>query len=82
MSDTPELPEDEETEHEKRKRQLSLHDPIHSVSLKDYTFQELTKCQSQYGPNMFHQLMETVDPDIAQQLQDFIQVQWNVCWLQ
>ena len=52
--------------------QLSLQDPVHTINLKDFVLQELTKCQSQYGQNTFNQLMETVDPDVVQQLQDFV----------
>ncbi len=74
MSDSSDLSEAEETEHDKRKRRLSLQDPIHSINLKDYVQQTLTRCQTLYGQSTFTQLMESVDPDVLQQLQDFVSV--------
>ncbi len=82
MSESADQTEDEETEHDKRKRQLLLQDPVHTVNLKDYVQQTLVKCQSVYGQTVFSQLMETVDPDVLQQLQDFVHL-WhtrNIQW--
>ncbi|XP_048255112.1 importin-11-like [Haliotis rufescens] len=61
----------EDNEHERRKKMLSRQDPVHSVSLKDYMVSQLTQCQQSHGQVNFDRLMESVDPDISSQLRMF-----------
>ncbi len=53
--------------------QLSFRDPVHTVNLRDYVMQELSKCRQQHGQPGFDHLMEMVDIEIRQQLQEFIE---------
>lgn len=61
-----------ETEHDKRRHQLSLQDPIYSVSLRDYLFTHLNFVETQIGHSEFTSLMESLDCEIYQQLQEFL----------
>lgn len=66
--------EDEQsTQHDKRKYQLSRQDPVHSVCLKAYLVSQLNLCRQNHGQQGFERLMETVDPEVANQLQPFCQ---------
>ncbi|KAK2172538.1 hypothetical protein NP493_950g00004 [Ridgeia piscesae] len=72
---TEELPEDEqETEHEKRKRLLCCQDPVYTVNLKEYILVQLQACQQQHGEETFKKLIDSVDVEIMQQLQEFMKV--------
>lgn len=65
--------EDEpETEHQRRKKQLSYRDPVHTVILKDYLRSQLMQLQQSLGPQGFEQLMQTVDIETMQQLQEHL----------
>ncbi|KAH3830258.1 hypothetical protein DPMN_103499 [Dreissena polymorpha] len=73
ISDGDERGEDEhEAEHEKRKRALTLKDPVHSVPLKDFVFQQLRQCHNIHGDAVFDKLVQQVDPDVYMQLQQFL----------
>ncbi|XP_077863399.1 importin-11-like [Saccoglossus kowalevskii] len=72
MSEREDLDDEYETEHDKRRRQLSLKDPVHSVSLRDFTINKLSACQQIYGQGTFETMMETVDVEIVQQMQQFV----------
>lgn len=69
LSDDAELSEDElDTEHEARRKQLLLNDPVHTVSLKDYVISQLQKCQQVHGETGFQALIDLVDTDVYIQL--------------
>ncbi|XP_036164291.1 importin-11 isoform X7 [Myotis myotis] len=71
----PKATEDEEppTEQDKRKKMLALKDPVHSVSLQQFTYEKLKAQQELLGEQGFQSLMETVDTEIVTQLQEFLQ---------
>ncbi|XP_074651521.1 importin-11-like [Tubulanus polymorphus] len=63
------LQEDEsDTEHDKRKRQVNLHDPVHSISMKDFVNSQLAQCQQVFGAQNFQHQMSLVDSEITHQL--------------
>uniref|UniRef100_A0A9L0T9T6 Importin-11 n=1 Tax=Equus caballus TaxID=9796 RepID=A0A9L0T9T6_HORSE len=71
----PKVTEDEEppTEQDKRKKILALKDPVHTVSLQQFTYEKLKAQQELLGEQAFQPLMETVDTEIVTQLQEFLQ---------
>ncbi|XP_036135293.1 importin-11 isoform X2 [Molossus molossus] len=71
----PKATEDEEppTEQDKRKKVLALKDPVHTVSLQQFTYEKLKAQQELLGEQGFQSLMETVDTEIVTQLQEFLQ---------
>lgn len=71
----PKLSDDEEppSEQDKRKKQLALQDPVHSVSLQQFVCAKLKDQQAALGDQAFAALMETVDTEIVRQLQEFLQ---------
>ncbi|XP_070542667.1 importin-11-like [Ptychodera flava] len=72
MSEREELEDEYETEHDKRRRRLSMKDPVHSVSLRDFVINKLSACQQLYGQPVFESMMSTVDVEIVQQMQQFV----------
>ena len=58
----------DDTEHEKRKRLASKRDPVFTVSMKDYTASQLTRCQQKHGDSNFSQIMSMIDSEITHQL--------------
>jgi len=64
--------EDNENEHSKRKKQLSLRDPVHCVELRGYFKSQLEQMQSTLGPVNFEELIQTVDVETMRQVQEFI----------
>ncbi|XP_077988870.1 importin-11-like [Glandiceps talaboti] len=72
MCEREELEDEYETEHDKRRRQLSLKDPVHAVSLRDFTINKLSVSQQVYGQRVFETMMGTVDVEIVQQMQQFV----------
>ncbi|XP_052792511.1 importin-11-like [Mya arenaria] len=72
IADGDERGEDEhETEQEKRKRALTLKDPVHTIPLKDFVFQQLRQVHNQHGDETFDRLTRQIDPDVYLQLQQF-----------
>lgn len=53
--------------------QLALKDPVHTVSLQQFTYEKLKAQQEALGEQGFQSLMETVDTEIVTQLQEFLQ---------
>ncbi|XP_061409413.1 importin-11 [Lethenteron reissneri] len=60
------------TEQDKRKKLLAMKDPVHSTSLQQYVYDKLKAQQDFMGPQAFQVLMETVDPELTTQLQEFM----------
>lgn len=65
--------EEPPTEQDKRKKMLALKDPVHTVSLQQFTFEKLKAQQALLGEQGFKSLMETVDTEIVKQLKEFLQ---------
>ncbi|XP_060524948.1 importin-11 [Cylas formicarius] len=60
-----------DTDHNQRKKQLILSDPVHTIVLKDYLQSQIFELKSQMGPH-YEQLMNTLDGDVILQLKDYI----------
>ncbi|MBN3291027.1 IPO11 protein, partial [Polypterus senegalus] len=71
----PKLIDDEEppSEQDIRKKMLALKDPVHSVSLQQFAYEKLKAQKQLIGDQNFQSLMETVDTEIVNQLQEFLQ---------
>nr|XP_023029960.1 importin-11 [Leptinotarsa decemlineata] len=61
-----------ETDHDQRKRQLVLSDPVHTIILKDYLQSQLCELRNQVGMEQFQQLLHCVDVDTLSQLKEYI----------
>lgn len=60
-----------ETDHDQRKKQLILNDPVHMIVLKDYLQSQIFELRNQIGPQ-YQQLMNTVEADVISQLKEYI----------
>lgn len=71
-----EFQEDEgiETEHERRKRDLCRLDPVYTVVLRDYLYNQVLALQQSVGASKFSDLMATVDIETFQQLQEYLKI--------
>ncbi|KFM81693.1 Importin-11, partial [Stegodyphus mimosarum] len=65
--------EDIETEHDKRKRELSRIDPVYTVVLRDYLYNQVMALQQSVGAMKFQDLMSTVDVETMQQLREYLE---------
>ncbi|XP_012521564.2 importin-11 [Monomorium pharaonis] len=63
---------DYETEHAQRQKRLVFSDPVHSISLKDTLQSQLITLRSIVGDQQFDQLLATLNPEIEEQLKDYI----------
>ncbi|KAL3277503.1 hypothetical protein HHI36_012849 [Cryptolaemus montrouzieri] len=61
-----------ETDHDQRKKQLILIDPVHTIVLKDYLQAQMYALRTQLGPIQFEQLLQLVDGDSMSQLKEYI----------
>jgi len=52
--------------------QLSARDPVHVVALDGFILSQLNQLQLTLGNAVFNSLMQTVDPEVLQQLQQFL----------
>ncbi|XP_054710283.1 importin-11-like [Uloborus diversus] len=64
--------EDIETEQDKRKRELSRLDPVYTVVLRDYFYNQVMALQSSVSNAKFQDLMSTVDVETMQQVQEYL----------
>lgn len=64
--------EDEETEHDRRKKELSKQDPVHTIVLRDYLYSQISRLQQSVGASKFEDFMGTVDVETMQQLQQYL----------
>ncbi len=71
MGDREDVEDEFETEHDKRKRKLSLKDPVHCTSLRDFCILQFTEFERIHGTPTFTRLMESIDFEIREQLQNF-----------
>ncbi|XP_071964409.1 importin-11-like isoform X2 [Antedon mediterranea] len=72
MGDRDDLDDEYETEHDKRKRQLSLQDPVFNTPLHEYTRAQLMVCEQAFGAERFQSLIGSVDKEIREQLEEFL----------
>ncbi|XP_067143577.1 importin-11 [Centruroides vittatus] len=72
-NETLQIDDDDETEHERRKQELSRQDPIHTVVLKEYLCSQMSQLQQSLGQTAFEQLMATVDVETMQQLKEYLE---------
>ncbi|XP_072393190.1 importin-11-like [Diabrotica undecimpunctata] len=61
-----------ETDHNQRRKQLILSDPVHTIVLKDYLQSQLVQLKTQVGEQQYGFLLQTVDQDTLSQLKDYI----------
>ncbi|GFT81037.1 importin-11 [Trichonephila clavipes] len=71
-NDISQQDEEIETEQDKRKRELSRQDPVHTVVLRDYLYNQVMALQQSVGETKFQDLMSTVDCETMQQLEKFL----------
>ncbi|XP_055941149.1 importin-11-like [Argiope bruennichi] len=64
--------EEIETEQDRRKRELSRQDPVHTVVLRDYLYNQVMALQQSVGATKFQELMSTVDIETMQQLEGYL----------
>lgn len=65
---------DYETEHDQRRRQLAVSDPVHTVILRDFFQAQVIELQNQVGSTQFDQLLQTVDCETMEQVREYIRV--------
>ncbi|CAG9854440.1 unnamed protein product [Phyllotreta striolata] len=61
-----------ETDHNQRKKQLVLSDPVHTIALKDYLQSQMFALKNQVGLQQYEYLLQSVDEDTLSQLKDYI----------
>ncbi len=57
---------------------LRLTDPVYSISIKDYCIQKLRECETCFGTEFFHQLMNNVDKSVVDKLNELLSSWENV----
>ncbi|XP_066152603.1 importin-11 [Euwallacea fornicatus] len=60
-----------ETDHDCRKKQLILNDPVHNIVLKDYLQSQLSILRNQLGPS-YQELINSLDVDVLSQLKEYV----------
>ncbi|KAL1492056.1 hypothetical protein ABEB36_012554 [Hypothenemus hampei] len=60
-----------ETDHDHRKKQLILNDPVHNIVLKDYLQSQLLALRGQMGAT-YEELINSLDVDVMTQLKDYV----------
>lgn len=60
-----------ETDHDCRKKQLILNDPVHNIVLKDYLQAQIFTLRDQLG-TAYHELINTLDADVVTQLKEYV----------
>ncbi|KDR15146.1 importin-11 [Zootermopsis nevadensis] len=63
---------DYETEHDHRRKQLAVSDPVHTIALRDYFQAQMSELQNQVGASHFEQLMQTVDIETMEQVREYV----------
>lgn len=60
------------TDHNQRKKQLILSDPVHTVVLKNYLQSQIFQLKSQVGMQQYEFLLQSIDEDSLSQLKEYI----------
>lgn len=66
-------PNEEESEHDRRKIELSRQDPVHTVALRDYLCSQMRSLRESLGEHNFEELMGQVDVETMQQLKTYLE---------
>ncbi|CAH1407271.1 unnamed protein product [Nezara viridula] len=61
-----------ETEHEHRKKQLALEDPVHKIVLENYFRIQIEGLKRDVGPGEFEKFVATLDPDVLKQAREYV----------
>ncbi|XP_073979099.1 importin-11-like [Rhodnius prolixus] len=61
-----------ETEHDYRKKQLALKDPVHVIVLEEYFKSQMQELQRSIGQNQFDQFLQTVDVETLAQVREYV----------
>ncbi|KAH6938891.1 hypothetical protein HPB50_014678 [Hyalomma asiaticum] len=69
----PTPPNEEESEHDRRKIELSRQDPVHTVALRDYLCSQMRSLRESLGEHNFEELMGQVDVETMQQLKTYLE---------
>jgi hypothetical protein len=62
----------EETEQDKREKQLAAYDPVHTVSFHEFVTSKLEACATVHGTAGYHSLMQSVEGEVKEQLAAFL----------
>lgn len=63
-----------DTDHEYRKKQLALRDPVHTIVLEEYFRSQIQNLQSDVGPAEFENFISTLDPPTLAQAREFVKL--------
>merc|ERR1719244_1082718 len=63
---------DYETEHDSRKRQIAMQDPVHTIMLKEYVQSQITVMAQQLGDTNYKEIIMNVDVETRENLQEYI----------
>ena len=63
---------DYETEHDSRKRQIAMQDPVHTIVLKDYVQSQVTQMAQQLGETNYQEIIGNVDVETRTNLQEYV----------
>lgn len=72
VDNEPVPPNEEESEHDRRKIELSRQDPVHTVGLRDYLCSQMRSLRESLGEHHFEELMGQVDVETMQQLKTYL----------
>lgn len=72
VDNEPVPPNEEESEHDRRKIELSRQDPVHTVGLRDYLCSQMRTLRESLGEHNFEELMGQVDVETMQQLKTYL----------
>jgi len=63
---------DYETEHDSRKRQIAMQDPVHTIVLKDYVQSQVNGMALQLGENNYKEIINNVDVETRDNLLEYV----------
>ena len=63
---------DYETEHDSRKRQIAMQDPVHTIVLKDYVQSQVNTMARQLGETNYKEIINNVDIETRDNLMEYV----------
>jgi len=63
---------DYETEHDSRKRQIAMQDPVHTIVLKEYVQDQVNRMAQQLGETNYKELIMNVDVETRDNLMEYV----------
>merc|ERR1719410_2922877 len=63
---------DYETEHDSRKRQIAMQDPVHTIVLKEYVQAQVTRMAQQLGETNYKEIIMNVDVETRDNLLEYV----------